>query len=186
MGTDAFLRQRTTAGLLPALMATRRARTLRSDPDFLLSLMCEIEESDSEDDFEGWLDEDNGPTNVHDCPGSPTPLVHSASMDSMDLACEQTSPPRSPFLSPMQPSPETSPSQSAVNPPKFTARAGVIPGTEGLTPLDYFRLFFDERVIELIFIETSRSRYAKQYLEKNRAHLEDHPHARAHEWAKSL
>ena len=69
-------------------MATRRARMLPSDPEYLLSLMCEIEESDSEDDFEGWLeDDDDGPTIVRDCPGSPTPLVRSLSMDSVDLAC---------------------------------------------------------------------------------------------------
>ena len=79
-------------------------------------------------------------------------------------------------------SPKASPSQPAVNPPAFTATAGVIPNTDELTPVDYFRLFFDERVIELIFTETRR--YAQQYLAKNRQHLDSHPHARAHKWTK--
>ena len=43
-------------------MASQRVCTLPSDPDYLLSLVCEIDESDSKDDFEGFLDKKDGPT----------------------------------------------------------------------------------------------------------------------------
>ena len=151
------MRQRAAVILLPAVMATQRACTLPSDPDYLLSLMCEIEESDSDEEFDGWLDEDDGPTIVRsERSGSPTPLMHSLSIESLDLACEHPLPACSPSHSPMQlstptsPSPEASPSQG-INPPEFTAQAGIIPNTEGMTPVDLFQLFFDERVIDLIF-----------------------------------
>ena len=49
-------------------------------------------------------------------------------------------------------------------------------------PVDFFRLFFDDHVMELILKETSR--YAEQYLERERDYLATHPHARAHEWRK--
>ena len=43
-------------------MATDRAHTLPSDPDYLLSLLSELEdESDSDDDFKGWLKLDDDP-----------------------------------------------------------------------------------------------------------------------------
>ena len=48
--------------------------------------------------------------------------------------------------------------------------------------MDFFRLMFDERVLDLIFNETNR--YATQYLEREREHLDTHPNARAHEWRK--
>ena len=49
-------------------------------------------------------------------------------------------------------------------------------------PVDYFRLFFDDRVMDLILQETTQ--YAEQYLEREREYLETHPHARAHEWRR--
>ena len=54
---------------------------------------------------------------------------------------------------------------------------------EGKGPVDFFRLIFDERVIDLLYRETSR--YAQQYLEREKEHLEAHPNARAHEWGKT-
>ena len=47
---------------------------------------------------------------------------------------------------------------------------------EDKAPVDFFRLFFDDCVMDLILQETTR--YAEQY------HLETHPHARAHEWRR--
>ena len=55
-------------------MAGSRACALPSDPDFLLSFMSKIgEESDSDENFEGHLDEDDGPVAVRqeDVPDSP-------------------------------------------------------------------------------------------------------------------
>ena len=43
-------------------MANIRSHTLSSDPNFLLSLISEIgDESESEDEFDGWLGPDDGP-----------------------------------------------------------------------------------------------------------------------------
>ena len=67
--------------------------------------------------------------------------------------------------------------------PIFTADPGVIPNTDGMAPIDFFRLMFDDRVLNLVFTETSR--YASQYLEREKEHLESHPKARAHDWRKT-
>ena len=41
-------------------MAARSAKTIPSDPEYLLSLMSQIgEDSESDDDFDGWLDDDH-------------------------------------------------------------------------------------------------------------------------------
>ena len=41
-------------------MAARSAKTVPSDPEYLLSLMFQIgENSENDDDFDGWLDDDH-------------------------------------------------------------------------------------------------------------------------------
>jgi hypothetical protein len=52
----------------------------------------------------------------------------------------------------------------------------------GQPPVEYFRLFFDRQIFELLFTETTR--LAEQYLEMEREHLASHPKARAHEWRR--
>ena len=55
---------------------------------------------------------------------------------------------------------------------------------EGKDPIDFFRVLFDDRVMELILTETCR--YANQHLEREKDHLDTHPNARAHEWQTTL
>ena len=55
---------------------------------------------------------------------------------------------------------------SGLCPPVFTAHPGVIPDTDGMAPVDFFRLMFDGDVLNLIFTETNR--YASQYLQRER------------------
>ena len=44
------------------IMASGSARRLSSDPEYLLSLMSQLDdESDREEEFDGWLGEDDGP-----------------------------------------------------------------------------------------------------------------------------
>ena len=69
-----------------------------------------------------------------------------------------------------------------MQPPTFTASPGIVPDMRDKAPVDFFHLFFDDRVLDLILRETTR--YAEQYLEREREHLETHPHARAHEWRR--
>ena len=197
-------------------MASSRPRTLSSDPDFLLSLIGDIEESDSEDEFEGWLGPDDGPTILQnsvteDYEESPTPLMRrSHSLDSLEMAValpesRQASPSSpmqvdmtSPSLTPMQsptlcstpapPPSHTSSTASATSTttlesPTFRVSPGIVPNMDGKGPLDFFRLMFDDHVMELIFMETTR--HADQYLQREREHLETHPNARAHDWRKN-
>ena len=65
----------------------------------------------------------------------------------------------------------------------FTATPGVVSGMEDKAPIDFFRMFFDGEVLDLIHSETSR--YVDQYLEREREHLQQHPKARAHEWRRA-
>ena len=63
VGEGAKLRQPTAACDIPRLqcvMAARSVKTLPSDPEYLLSLMSQIgEDSESDDDFDWWLNDDH-------------------------------------------------------------------------------------------------------------------------------
>ena len=54
---------------------------------------------------------------------------------------------------------------------------------EDSAPIDFFRLFFTGRVLNLIHSETTR--YVDQYMEREREYLQQHPRARAHEWRRA-
>ena len=62
VGEGAKLRQPTATCDIPRLqcvMAARSAKILQSDPEYILSLMSQIgEDSESDDDFDRWLDDD--------------------------------------------------------------------------------------------------------------------------------
>ena len=198
-------------------MAGYNSRTLPSDPDFLLALVSDIgDESESDEEFDGWRGPDDGSALVHgysdtDEERSPSPQQHPVSAD-MAVVSESplqrsTSPshssgPYSP-TSPMPPSPSLFPTHLTPSPPtstqhtssratstlqqsapSFTASPGIILDMEGKCPVDFFRLMFDERVLDLIFNATNR--YTTQYLEREKEHLDTHPNARAHEWRKQL
>ena len=70
-----------------------------------------------------------------------------------------------------------------IQPPVFTGSPGVVPEMENRRPIEFFRLYFDEEVLELLHSETRR--YTDQYLEREKEHLEQHPQARAHEWRRA-
>ena len=59
----------------------------------------------------------------------------------------------------------------------------MVPDMEGSGPIDFFRLFFNEEVLELIHSETTQ--YTNQYLEREEEYLAQHPQARAHEWRRA-
>ena len=71
----------------------------------------------------------------------------------------------------------------SAQPPVFSGSPGVVPDMRESSPIDCFRLFFDDSVLELIFTETTR--YANQYLERETEHLQTHPQARAHQWRRA-
>ena len=50
-------------------------------------------------------------------------------------------------------------------------------------PHDFFHLFFDGRVLDLIHRETTR--YTDQYLQREEEYLQEHPKARAHDWRRN-
>lgn len=191
-------------------MAYSRQRPLRSeDLQFFMSEMSD--DSESEDDFDGWLAEDDSPHKVYDGNSSNRESNsklfqrRSLSLDSLDMVVDGTplstestspltsSPSRSPGL--LTPSPSLSRTQTgtatqhtSTNPNTcrsvvFSARPGVVPNMEGKSPVDFFRLIFKEKVMKLIYTETCR--YASQYLDREKEYLDKHPHARAHDWCRT-
>ena len=70
-----------------------------------------------------------------------------------------------------------------LQPPVFTATPGVVLGMEDKEQIDFFHLFFDGQILDLIHRETIR--YTDQYLEREKEHLQAHPKARAHEWYRA-
>ena len=54
---------------------------------------------------------------------------------------------------------------------------------EDKEPVDFFHLFFDGHILDLIHRETVR--YTEQYLEREDEYLQAHPKARAHDWRRN-
>ena len=65
--------------------------------------------------------------------------------------------------------------------PSFTASPGIIPDMS-VEWISSSSCLMSGYILDLIFNETNR--YATQYLEREREHLDTHPNARAHEWRK--
>ena len=53
----------------------------------------------------------------------------------------------------------------------------------GKEPVDFFRLLFDDPLLQLIVTETNC--YAEQHLESHQEYLQQHPQARAHDWRRT-
>ena len=64
--------------------------------------------------------------------------------------------------------------------PVFTANPGVILDK---APIEFFRMFFDGEVLDLIHSEMTR--YVDQYFERERDHFQQHPRAWAHECCRA-
>ena len=67
----------------------------------------------------------------------------------------------------------------------FTASPGIQVDLERQDPIDFFLLFFDEKVFNLIYEQTQL--YIRQYSADNKEFLDNHdnhPHAQAHELKK--
>ena len=69
-----------------------------------------------------------------------------------------------------------------LQPPVFAASPGTVTGMADKSPLDFFRLLFDEHIMRLIHAETLR--YVEQYMVREEGHLQEHPQARAHMWQR--
>ena len=210
-------------------MASRGGRGLPSDPEFLLELMQELpDESESEDEFDGYLDPEDGPIMLRRSDRDEeldSPLTRARSLDGLNeargLLDQDVESPllgSSPSLSPMQvaggshsagatdyctdqPHPSLSESKYCtvtknniiiiiliiiiiiLQQPTFSGTPGVIPDMAGKLPIDFFHLMFDDRVLDLLLTETTR--YADQYLEREKEHLDQHPQARAHDWQRA-
>ena len=52
----------------------------------------------------------------------------------------------------------------------------------GEEPVEFFNVLFDDTIKQHVWQESTR--YAEQYIEKNKQYLEDHPQARAHDWIR--
>ena len=162
-------------------MAARRL------PEYLLGVMSQLgEESDSDDEFDGWVNDDDHAASLErsaDVQETSPTLVRcrSHSVKSLDTGHEYPAQSRSPSHSPMQLETAThqleltspTPPSTSPSPPKFTADAGIIPNTVGMAPVDFFWLMFDDRVLDLL-----DPLWEGEYLQAR-------PNARAHEWGKT-
>ena len=84
-GEGTKLRQPTAARDIPrvqCVMAARSVKTLPSDPEYLLSLMSQIgEDSESDDNFDWWLNEDH-----RERDDETAPCRRSILLESLDIA----------------------------------------------------------------------------------------------------
>lgn len=185
-----------------------------SDPEFLLDYLDNLSnEPESDDDFEGYLEQDDRPIAYHSGHNYYELLLswqRSRSLDNLldqdELITDFLLPEASPS-SPMQ-GQHASGSPSLISlPPEllryftvsfffflmqvtilviaasFTASFGVIPDIRESSPVGFFRLLFGDAVLDLILRETTL--YTEQYFERKREFLEAHLQAQAHEWRRA-
>ena len=97
--------------------------------------------------------------------------------------CSHPAPPTIPPVTPLNTRYYRNTHNIILQPPPFDASPAVVPDMTDKAPVDFFRLFFDERVIDLILTETTC--YADRYLGREKEHLDTHPYARTHDWRRA-
>uniref|UniRef100_A0A8C5WCR5 PiggyBac transposable element-derived protein 4 n=1 Tax=Leptobrachium leishanense TaxID=445787 RepID=A0A8C5WCR5_9ANUR len=75
----------------------------------------------------------------------------------------------------------TSPNMVQPELPKFSSKPGVLVGTAGFEPMNYFQLFIDDGFLESIVQQTNL--YAKQYFKGLKEELR--PHSRRRQWTET-
>ena len=66
--------------------------------------------------------------------------------------------------------------------PVFAENVGVVPDMTDKEPVDYYRLFVTDGLLQNVLDETNR--YGEQYVESHQDHLDAHPRARPHDFVK--
>ena len=66
--------------------------------------------------------------------------------------------------------------------PVFSENVGVIPDMTGKEPVDYYRLFITDSLLQNVLDETNR--YGEQYIQAHQDYLTTHPRARSHDFVK--
>ena len=66
--------------------------------------------------------------------------------------------------------------------PVFAENVGVIPDMTGKEPVDYYRLFITDSLLQNVLDETNR--YGEQYVQSHQDYLTSHPRARSHDFVK--
>ena len=66
--------------------------------------------------------------------------------------------------------------------PVFTENVGVIPDMMGKEPVDYYRLFITDSLLQNVLDETNL--YGEQYVQSHQDYLTAHPRARSHDFVK--
>ena len=66
--------------------------------------------------------------------------------------------------------------------PVFAENVGVIPDMTGKEPVDYYRLFITDSLLQNVLDETNR--YGEQYVQSHQDYVTSHPRARSHDFVK--
>ena len=66
--------------------------------------------------------------------------------------------------------------------PAFAENVGVVPDMTGKEPVDYYRLFITDSLLQNVLDETNH--YGEQYVDSHKDHLDTHPRARPHDFVK--
>eukprot|EP00731_Ephydatia_muelleri_P038036 Em0635g3a len=131
------------------------SRKLPSDAQYLLEYMDTVPSDSSDDDFDGYLSDEQG-ADIDDSGSSEEDCPEPSNSSEVYQGRQQT---------------------------PFSGTPGIVPNMSGKTALDFFHSFFDEEVKEIIYTQTCKN--ADRYLTENKEFLRSHPSARAHDWVKA-
>ena len=143
------------------------ARFLSSnDPEALLQLMEEIDSDFSDDDFDGFVDENDENEKKDD-----------------DCFCKETSNVTTTFSSSgttSSPTPPTNYPDTSI--PQYQEKPGPTTQLSGAEPVIYFKHLWTDTLSNEILKQTII--YGQQYLQSHMDYLHEHPRARAHDFSK--
>eukprot|EP00731_Ephydatia_muelleri_P013715 Em0007g1025a len=144
-------------------------KTLPSDPEFLLQYLDDMDSDFSDEDFDGYIEENNegcetqaGETEAMEVEEMEQEIVEDQELE--DFGIEETEEDDSPII------------------PPFHQNTGVTRDMNDLQPVDFFFELFPQDLLTYIVQESNR--YGQQYLMNHAAYLEEHPRARANQFKR--
>ncbi|KAL5510009.1 hypothetical protein EMCRGX_G005473 [Ephydatia muelleri] len=144
-------------------------KTLPSDPEFLLQYLDDMDSDFSDEDFDGYVEENNegcetqaGETEAMEVEEMEQEIVEDQELE--DFGIEETEEDDSPII------------------PPFHQNTGVTRDMNDLQPVDFFFELFPQDLLTYIVQESNR--YGQQYLMNHAAYLEEHPRARANQFKR--
>ena len=157
---------------------------LPSDPEFLLQYLEDMDSDLSDDDFDGYVEEQGNDVCVDEVTTTDVGMHEAMQVDVCEEALEEGTG-EAVMVMEVAAEEEIMMDEAAEEEashliPPFRTKAGVTKDMSSYEPVDFFLELFPKELIAYIVKETNR--YGQQYMDSHAAYLAQHPKARANQF----